>query len=208
MKLSREFTTGEKILLVILALIIIALLYYRFFYVPCQNAITEAQSQKSALQSDLNVAQIKERQLRKMKEELDSIGELSETSSMPSYNNSKAELEELNAILESAKDYSIKFTGLKKDGDQIRRNFALTFVTDTRNEARDILTKLAGSEFRCLLGDLKYEQMLQRLGSDQTAKYVRGIDDERYAVTFRVTTTATYYETMYGGTPDAGLPAD
>ncbi len=208
MKLSREFTTGEKILLLILAIIILALVYYRFFYIPCQNAIMEARSQKTALQSDLNVAQIKERQLKKMKEELDSIGELSETSSMPSYNNSKAELEELNAILESAKDYSIKFTGLTKDGDQIRRNFALTFVTDTRNEARDILTKLAGSEFRCLLGDLQFDQQLQRLANDQTAKYVRSIDDVRYAVSFQVTTTATYYETMYDGTPDAGLPAD
>ena len=74
MKLNREFTVGEKILLVILALIIIGLAYYRFFYIPCQDSIMKAQSQRDALQNDLNVAQVKERQLKKMKEELDEIG--------------------------------------------------------------------------------------------------------------------------------------
>ena len=207
MKLSREFTTSEKVLLVILALIIIGLVYYRFFYVRWQNDILEAHSQKTALQSDLNVAQIKERQLKKMKDELDEIGELTETSVMASYNNSKAEMELLNRILQSAQDYSIKFSNVTRDGDTIRRNFSLSFKAGSFKAAKQILQELSESGYRCLLGDVSYRTELSRLADNETADTVKRVDGVRYAVTITVNADATFYETMYGGTPDAGLPA-
>ena len=97
---------------------------------------------------------------------------------------------------------------MTKDGDQIRRNFSLSFETDSFAAAKQIIALLSKSEYRCLLGDMQYSVALRRLGENETARVTRTVDDVVYAETVNVTTMATFFETMYGGTPDAGLPAD
>ena len=206
--MSRDFTTKEKVLLLILCLILIGLAYYRFVFIPCRDAIDAAHSERDMLETELIVASAKEGQLRKMKEELDSLGELQSASRMESYNNAKAELTMLNNVLENADDYAISFSNVTKDGEQIRRNFTLTFETGSFAAAKKIVAELTKSEYRCLLGDMQYSVILRRLGKDESAAVVREIEDIRYAESVSVTTTATFFETMYGGTPDAGLPAE
>ncbi len=206
--LSRDFTTKEKVMLLILCLLLVGLAYYRFLWVPCTDAVSTANSQRESLQTELLTAMAKEKQLKKMSDELDALGELQETSRMESYNNTKAELTMLNSILETANDYSISFSGVTKDGDQIRRNFSLSFETDSFAAAKQIIALLSKSEYRCLLGDMQYSVALRRLGENETARVTRTVDDVVYAETVNVTTMATFFETMYGGTPDAGLPAD
>lgn len=206
--LSRDFTTKEKVMLLILCLLLVGLAYYRFLWAPCTDAVSTANSQCESLQTELLTAMAKEKQLKKMSDELDALGELQETSRMESYNNTKAELTMLNNILEAANDYSISFSGVTKDGDQIRRNFSLSFETDSFAAAKQIIALLSKSEYRCLLGDMQYSVALRRLGENETARVTRTVDDVVYAETVNVTTMATFFETMYGGTPDAGLPAD
>ena len=204
--LSRDFTLKEKILILLLCLIIIALAYYRFVHVPCVTAIESAHAERDAYQTEFVTASAKEMQLKKMKEELDQLGELQYNSRMESYNNAKAEMTVLNNVLEAANDYSITFSSVTKDGDQIRRNFSLSFQTGSFAAAKQIIARLSESEYRCLLGDMQYSMTLRRLGKDETAYVERVVDDVRYGVQVRITTTATFFETMYGGTPDAGLP--
>lgn len=206
--LSRDFTTKEKVMLLILCLLLLALAYYRFLWVPCADAVEAAHSQRESYLVELQTALIKEKQLKKMRDELDALGELQETSRMESYNNTKAELTMLNNILEAANDYSISFSGVTKDGDQIRRNFSLSFETDSFAAAKQIIACLSNSEYRCLLGDMQYSVVLRRLGENETARVTRTVDGVAYAETVNVTTMATFFETMYGGTPDAGLPED
>ncbi len=206
--LSRDFSTKEKVLLLILCLILLAFAYYRFVYVPSQDAITAAKSERDTLQTELMAVLTKEKQLKSMQDELTEMGEQMQASRMESYNNSAAELEMLNEILERANDYSISFSGVTRNGDQIRRDFTLNFVVDDFAAAKRIIERLSASEYRCLLGDMQYALQMKRLGFDETAANVRVIDETRYAVTVNITTTATFFETMYGGTPDAGLPED
>ena len=206
--LSRDFTTKEKVLLLILGLILVALSWYRFILIPCREGVEAANAERDRYASELVVAQTKEAQLRKMQQELDNIGELNNASRMESYNNSKQELTLLNGILENALDYSINFSGVTRDGDQIRRNFTLTFQTGSFAAAQEIIRRLAGSEYRCLLGDMQYNAGLYRLGEKETALVEQKIDGVRYGVQYNMSTTATFFETLYGGTPDDGLPAD
>ena len=205
--LSRDFTTKEKVLIVVLLVILIGLAYYRFVHIPCKEAIQNAHSEREMYETELLAVQKKEAQLRKMKEELDSLGELQSTSRMESYNNSKAELSLLNSILESARDYSITFVNVTRDGDQIRRNFNLSFTTNNYASAKKIISSLADSEYRCLIGDIKYSATVRRAEKDEPTEGGRWVDDVYYFDVIRVNTSATFFETMYDGVPDDGLPS-
>ncbi|MCR4771724.1 MAG: hypothetical protein K5855_05370 [Oscillospiraceae bacterium] len=205
--LSRDFTTKEKALLAVLILLLLALGYYRFLHVPCTEAIERANSEREDLQTELLISLAKESQLKKMRAELDSIGELQSASRMESYNNSKAELSLLNGVLETAESYSVSFSGVTKDGDQIRRNFKLQFRTGSFGEAKRIIRQLSESEYRCLLSSIQYVKELKRAPAEQTSGGTV-VDGVRYNESVSVAVSATFYETMYGGTPDAGLPED
>ena len=206
--LSRDFTTKEKIMLVVFCLLLLGLAYYRFFYVPTQEQIASANSQRDNYQLELTEVMAKETQIRKMKEEIDELGELKAVSRIESYNNSKAEISLLNTVLEPANEYSIKFSNITRDGDLIRRNFTLTFKTDSFVSAKRIIGSLEDSPFRCVLGDVQYVFSLRRAEEEEPTRGGRWIDDDYYYYVVTVNTSATFFETMYDGVADAGLPAE
>ena len=205
--LSRDFTLKEKILLIIFALFLLGVAYYRFFYIPTGNAIEKANTQRDEYQIELGKVMAKEKKIREMSEELDAIGELSKVSRMESYNNSKEELSLLNRVLAPATDYSITFSNVTRNDDQIRRNFSLSFQTNDFATAKKIIKSLEESPYRCLLGDIQYVLSLARANDDEKTRNVRKINDVYYYDVVTVNTSATFYETMVGGTSDAGLPA-
>lgn len=189
--LSRDFTLRESILIGLLGLILVVLFYYQFVDQPVRTAINSANAEKQSLQIELDAVQQKVAEVNEMRTELDSIEASGKTSRMESYNNSKAELALLNDILESATDYSISFATVTRDGNQIRRNFSLQFVAQDYATVEKILAELARSPYRCLVGDISCSGGSQTVGSRVS-----------------VSTTATFFETMVGGTADAGLPQD
>ena len=119
--MSRDFTTREKALLLVLTLILICAGYYLVVDQPVRSAINEAKSQQDELNTELMLLQTKAASLSKMQSELDSIEEDGTLGKMGSYNNSKAELDELNQILQEANTYDISFSDVTRDGNLIRR---------------------------------------------------------------------------------------
>ena len=206
--LSRDFTTKEKIMIVVFCLILLGLAYYRFFYVPTQDQIAAANSQKANYETELMEVMAKEAQIRKMKEEIDELGELSNVSRIESYNNSKQEISLLNRVLGPATEYSIRFSDINRDGDLLRRNFTLMFKTDSFVSAKRIISSLEESPYRCVLGDIQYQLSLRRADSEEPTRGGRWIDDEYFYDVVTVNTNATFFETMYDGVADAGLPAE
>ncbi len=190
MSLSREFTPAEKALILALSLLLVGLAYFYFVYRPIEEVIKNAHAERDALQIELVAVQARVAKLAKMREELDGMGE--HVDRMESYNNSKAEIALLNNCLVDAEDYSITFTAVKRDGDQIRREFSLQFTTDSFATAKKILSSLTQSEYRCKLGDVRYSSSYNIEGIERVG----------------VNVDAVFYETMVGGTPDAGLPED
>ncbi len=205
--LSRNLSMKEKLLVVVFILILLGLAYYRFFYIPTQNSIDAAHTKRDEYQTQLLEAQKKEAQIRKMKEEIEELGDLENISRMESYNNSKEELTLLNRILDPASDYSISFSNVTRDNDLIRRSFTLNFTTGSFVQAKRIISSLESSKLRCLLGDIKYSFSLRRATKDEETRGGQWIDDEYYFNVVKVNTSATFYETMYDGVADAGLPA-
>ena len=186
--MSRDFTTAEKVLLVGLALILVGLAYYYFVDTPVRNAIASSEAEVSTLQGELATAQKRLSYLEDIQKNIDDLQNRGDLGWMGSYNNSNVEVKFLNDVLANTKRYSINFANVLRNGDQIRRNFTLQFSTQNYAEAQEILTQLLEGENRCLVGDMSCT-----INTDGSVN---------------LTATATFYETMVGGTPDAGLPVD
>lgn len=186
--LSRDFTRTEKILIAVLALILLALVYYQFVDKNVRQAITNAESETQMLQSELDAAEIKLAAAQAIKNNMDQLEADGNLSWMGSYNNSKEEVAFLNSILGSTLRYSISFAEVTRAGDQIRRSFTLEYQTLDYLSAQEIIDQLCQSRNRCLVGDVRCT-----VGTD-------GL------VTVRQ--TATFYETMVDGVADAALPVD
>lgn len=189
---SRDFTLREKILLLFLCVLLVGAMYYQFVDQPVRRAVQNAKSEKERMETELSAVQTKIAGLEEMKKELEEVSSEENVSIMGSYNSSKAEMKMLNDILERAEQYSITFTDVTREGDQIRRNFTLQFTTSGYAAATQILTDLVHGEYRCLLGDVHCIAEQQNILDGQIS----------------ISATATFYETMVGGKPDAGLPED
>ena len=183
--LSRDFSIREKILLIALCVVVLALMYYYFIDSPVRSGLQQAANEKSELETEQTVALTRLSQLNAMMDELDT-----DDSYMYSYNNINAELDLLNDLLSRADTFSLSIDDVTRDGDQIRRPILLQFTTDDYATAADILQQLAASEYRCLIGDIS-------MTSDTG-------DVAGSAVS--VSAEVTFYETMVGGREDAGLP--
>lgn len=186
--MSREFTTTEKILLVVLSIVLLGLLYYKFVYQTTGDMIQTLEEKADSTQTELDVANVKLQKLNKMKKDLENLGVSGNSSRMESYNNSKKETAFLNKVLSDASDYSVSFEEVTRNGDQIRRSFALQFVTKSYKSAEAAVKKLSEGDYRCLVDDINYSM------TDKGDIYID--------------LTATFFETMVGGTKDAALPKD
>ncbi len=198
--MSRDVTTKEKVLLVILVLIILAFGYYRFVDQPVRKNLAKADAEYNALQTELTEVRIKIKELQRMQDEIDLITSGGKDSYMPSYNNAKAELALLNDILnESVTQYSVAFTNVTRYKDQIRRDFKLDFNAPDYESMKAVIDKLTGVDYRCMIGDCSCRVV--------DLKIRNPLPDEP-TTALAVSATATFYETMVGGTVDAGLPPD
>ena len=186
--MSRDFTLPEKILLLVLALILLGLVYYWFVDQTVRSSITASNIEAESIQTQMDAVEKRILYLQSLQNTMDELEDAGNLSWMGSYNNSKAEVAFLNDILADTQQYSIAFAAVTRSGDQIRRNFTLKFQTRNYKAAQDIIVRLCSGTDRCLVGDIKCSIAKDR----------------------KVTTSAsaTFFETMVGGTPDAGLPAD
>ena len=189
--LSRDFTLKEKLLLLLLSLILVGLAYYQFVDQPVRSKVESAHAEANALTTELKTVEAKLEKMHRMRNELDDVTAGGTASEMGSYNNSKEEYQVLNDILGDALTYSITFANVTRDNDQIRRNFTFQFTTDDYEAMEGMIDDLLENHYRSLIDDL-------RCTASRDGDVTEG--------TITVNGTATFYETMVGGTPDAGLP--
>lgn len=190
-KMNYAFSTMEKILILILVLILIGLGYFYFIDKPVREGITKAEYDKEDLQVEFDALSIKIARLKKMQNELEDL-EGSNASYMESYNANKRELSFLNDLLKRTIWYNVDFSDVSKEGDLIRRPFSLQFTTSNYGDAKKIINQLYNSKLRCLIADIN----------------ITAVTNDFRDGDIQVALQAYFYETMNGGTPDAGLPPE
>lgn len=186
--MSRDFTLKEKILILILVLVLVALAYYKFVDEPVRDSLDKAAAEKAGLEDELTLAQARLAQMQKMQNEIDEAASSATFHPMPSYNNNKAVNIFLNDTLGSL-GYSITFSDVKKEENLVRRNISLQFVSPDYDTVSRVLEKIANCEYRCFIGDVKCTAKNKNLAGGEIT----------------VNATVTFYETMTGGSPDAGV---
>lgn len=186
--LSRDFTRTEKLLILLLLLVLVGLAYYQFVDKPVRASIASSEAEARDLRTELDVAEKRLAELQSVQGNLDALEAEGRMSWMASYNNGKAEVAFLNDILSDTLQYTVTFSEVTRNGDQIRRRFTLDYRTDDYKSAQDIVAKLCASENRCLVGDISCS-----INNDGTVS---------------IKQSATFYETMVEGVGDAALPRD
>lgn len=188
--LSRDFTKREQVLLIILGLLLVLVVYYYLVDLPLRNETQRLESERVGLEADVTVAEAKVAEYQQMEEQLKKLG--SSATYMESYNNRTNEINFLNDLLSSTAAYSISFSPVTVDGNQVRREFQLAYTCGSYSQAMDILGKLTYGHYRCLISDVGCAPV-QNSNSALTGAV-------------NVTVSATFYETLVGKNTDAGLP--
>ncbi len=193
--LSRKLSSREKTLLVILVLVIVAALYYLLIFQPVTDRINRSKENAASLETQLVALDAKVAQIQRMQKSVEEFTQNGHVVSiMPSYSAGKQELVFLNSTLAASEDYYVGFTSITREGNQIRREFALKFTVDKYSEAENIINILEHSDLRCLISDFS----------------VKPVEQEETIENGKVESScvATFYETMFGGVADAELPED
>lgn len=191
-RLDREFNRTEKILLLVLGLILVAAAYYYLVFLPTSTDLRAARAQRDTLEMELSNVYTRLAQLEQMQDEINHLDYTTQSTRMASYNDSENELALLNNILGNTGQYSVSFKDVTRDGDIVRRSFTMQFTAKDIETVDLILMRLTNGGRRCLIGDVTCSAAPRDDGGKE----------------MNVTLVATFYETMAGGTPDSGLPAE
>ena len=142
------FTTREKVLLVILAVLVIAVGYWKLILTPINDSI-------AALNAQTNSARLS--RMRQMQQELETLLADPDAKPLPDYDNSERLLVELNTILSGTVDYTLSFgsTYLLEDGGSIIcRPISLEYTCGSYTAARAVMDALHGSDYVNLISDV------------------------------------------------------
>jgi len=153
--MSRPFTTREKVLFVVMAVLILAALYIKFVYLDVNATVSQAPQLISDAQDQLAVEQAKNQNIKKMQTELQGNQTSGRTmSEIPDYDNSQALMIELNGILIKADTYNVNFMPLSQTGNIVRRQMQLSFTAADYDTAESIIKSISESKYRNLITSL------------------------------------------------------
>ncbi len=190
--LSRRFTTREKILLLVLALILLAELYFLLVHQRVKREFAEAREriEIATVSYDLESARAAKKQ-----EMLDKIRKATSDSGvhpLPDYDNSTNVVAYLNGVMAAAEEYNLVFNTVDFNNYVAIRPINMSFICRNYAAVRDIVAQLENGPYYCEVTGL--------LMSAED-----GIGDMR-GEAVSVQMTAVYYE--YAGDEAAGTETD
>lgn len=189
--MSRKFTTREKVLLLVCAVLLLGILYYRVVWVETANII--AANDVTLLEDEMLLEQMRATSKKQMVDEM-AGGTMEPTGEVAVYNNLQNEINELNSILASADTYNIGFFDATLDGTTVRRDVNITFHTGDYGSMKSTLQKLHDCQYRCLIQDMTVSTTARAEGGIQ-----RNGD-------INVSLKVTFYETTNNAETTIGLP--
>ena len=156
--MKRELTAREKGLLLFLAILVIALGYFKLIFEPIDQQVKDYRANTEQEQTLLDTELVRLAQMNKMKETVERIRASGEEKAIPAYDNSKALMVELHRILASAQEYSLDFSAGTTEEDYIvLRPISLSYTTATYTQSRAILDALSGSDYMNKISDLSIQ---------------------------------------------------
>lgn len=195
--LNRAFSKREKVVLLILSVILLSLIYYRFVYINVNRRIAGADT--TAIEDMILSEQQKAQSIENMQAEMEKAQ--SEGNGLVStYDNFKAEANALNAIFAQADSFNFSFDRPVADGDAVRRVISIVFSASDYVVARNILQQIHDCPYRTLISDISINAVRQ---SKNDVNYAE--DPSIYTDAVQGSLKVTFYETLYDAKTVAGL---
>jgi len=191
--LKRSFTKLERTFLLILVVVLLGLVYYRFVYLPVQDRIAAADT--SVIEQQIADEQNKAMLIKSMQDEVSTNQEIT-TGVVSTYDNFKSEAALLNSIfVPLAETYNYSFETPVATNDTVRRAIKISFTTANYKVCRDILQQLHDSKYRCAISDISIS------ATDKSSNtYLTLLTSP-----INCSLSVTFYETLIGAVTTAGL---
>ena len=188
--LNRSFSTREKVLILILAVLLVGTCYYYLVVKNVQDTLmaNQAQLEEGNLQIGQQEALAAARS--RMEAELAALGAEETLPEVAVYDNIRNELNELNALMSGAVTYDLKFSQPTLEGSLVRRPVAVSFTVGDYASALDVVRKLENGSYRCEITDFALTGKMLADGSISSVS---------------ATLNVTYLETTNGATNLSGL---
>lgn len=192
--MNRAFTTREKVLLVILAVLIIGIGYFKLLLEPINTSIENYQNLTASEQDEILVNTALLQKKKQMETELEELFASGDPTPIPVYDNSGNLLVELHRILDKSLDYSLNFSGVSTMDVEylVRRPVSLTFQTPTYAQARAIIDELHDSDNVNCISDLSMQ--INNGNLDYTNEIIHWDEDDDSDYYITVSLVITYYE--------------
>lgn len=150
---KKALSTRDMVLLLFLAVLLVGVTYYMFYYQPLQKELATISTQSSQTDSSIQVAQARVNSMDGMQAELDEIlsRPKNEITEIAPYDNAKIVMSQLNGILSASEEYSLAFNDVVIDNatGMVRRTVSMDFSCANYESAKSIIESLSASQWRC-----------------------------------------------------------
>ena len=149
--LTYTFTKREKALLLVLALVVVAIVWFVFVYQNTTNRLIAIEGELATNQSLVTTAETQVAQQAQMESSIEQHKANGDKPTlMPAYNNLKSLMNELNTIMAAAETYSLAFDELTQDEqNHVLRGVRIDYSTANYKAAEKIVNSLAGGKYPC-----------------------------------------------------------
>lgn len=170
--MNRALTNREKVLLLILAVLLLALGYFKLVFSPIQEQILQSRDSAAQEQSELGAMRIQLSRLREMESRVEAAKAEGTAGTIPAYDNRSALLQELHGILARTGEYTVDFSSpLQQEDSLMLRQVELTFETGDYARARDILDALSSGGYANRISDLSIRREESGVETELTITY-------------------------------------
>ena len=184
--MSYVLTKKEKAAIVVLLLLILLTGWYVGIYSPIQERIEAADT--TDLEDAIAMEQVKSARIKSMQAEIQENKD-ADAPVVPSYNNFKEELEELNRIHGQAYDFLFTFNEPEVNGTNIRRSVTVNCSAEDYDAAVEMMREILQGPYRSLIYNISMDSV-----SAVDADFEPNIKEGRVELTFNM----NYFETTEG----------
>ena len=177
--MTNKTSNRDKVLMGVLALVVLAALWYLLFLTPNKARIEElrgTEGQEGLIQTtNKENADVME-DIQELKGWMSDLGltiqdaedeaQITTFTKIADYNNLVGLTEELNQVLSVTDNFSLNFTTPSRGENCWRRDIAITFRTVSREDAYDVLRSLNEMEHGCLLNNITFAVANEETGTE------------------------------------------
>ena len=156
--MNRELTKREKVLLLIFAVLLIAVGYYKLLLEPINSQIESYRSLTQEEQMQMETAQLQAARMKQMEAEIAQAKAAGIERTIPDYDNSAVLLPQLYQIMDSTIEYAMDFDEITFEGNIAARPVQIEFETANYQKARRVIDKLCTTGYAMQIEDMTIQE--------------------------------------------------